>query len=81
MSKASSRTRTGDRMLQQDIIKPNKPSIYKGLNVNVKNPKPYPKTVFLQLNREPGAFWALVGGIVFMVGIVTLIGLKIRIEK
>ena len=73
--------RNGDKVLQQDIIKPNEPSIYKGLNVNAKNLKPYPKTALLQLNREPGAFWALVGGIVFMIGIVTLIGLKIRIEK
>jgi hypothetical protein len=73
--------RTGDKVLQEDIIKPNAPSTFQGLNVNVKNLKPYPESVLLQLNREPGAFWALVGGIVFMIGIVTLIGLKIRIEK
>ena len=73
--------RTGDRMHQQDIIRPNAPSTFHGLNVNVKNLKPYPETVLLQLNREPGAFWALVGGIVFMIGIVTLIALRIRIEK
>jgi len=72
---------TGGNMFQQDIIKPNKPSSFNGLNVNVKNLKPYPETVLLQLNREPGAVWALTGGIVFMIGIVTLIGLKIRIEK
>lgn len=73
--------RDKDRMLQQDIIKPNQPSTVKGLNVNVKNLKPYPETVLLQLNREPGALWALVGGIIFMIGIMTLIVLKIRIEK
>lgn len=69
------------RVLHQDIIRPNKPSIFQGLNVNVKNLKPHPETVLLQLNREPGAVWALVGGVVFMIGIVTLIALKIRIEK
>ena len=72
---------TGGNMLQQDMIKPNEPSTFKGLNVNVKNLKPYPEAVLLQLNREPGAVWALTGGIVFMIGIVTLIALKIRIEK
>jgi len=73
--------RSGDRVLQQDIIKPNVPSVFQGLNVNVKNLRPFPAAVLLQLNREPGAVWALIGGIVFMIGIVTLIALKIRIEK
>lgn len=72
----------GKDTLQTDIIKPNKPSTYNGLNVNVKNLRAYPEEVILiQLNREPGAIWALIGGILFMVGIVTLIALKIKLEK
>jgi len=73
--------RNGNSTARQDIIKPNEPSSFQGLNVNVKNLKPYPETVLLQLNREPGAIWALVGGIIFIIGIVTLIVLKIRIER
>ena len=71
----------GGKTIQKDIIRPNQPSIFRGLNVNVKNLKAYPEEILLQLNREPGATWALVGGIVFMIGIVTLIILKIRLEK
>jgi hypothetical protein len=73
--------RTGDQTLHEDTIRPNQPSTYTGLNVNVKNLKPYPETVLLQLNREPGAVWALVGGVLFMFGIVSLIGLKIKMER
>lgn len=71
----------GGRNLQQDTIRPNRPSEFRGLNVNVKNLKAYPKEILLQLNREPGAFWALAGGIIFMTGIVILIMLRIRLEK
>ena len=61
-----------------DIIKPNNPSVQKGFNINVKDLRASPvEAVLLQINREPGALWALVGGVLFMVGIVTLILLKI----
>lgn len=73
--------RQEESVLQQDTIKPNQPSAFQGLNVNVKDVKPYPEMALLQLNSEPGAVWALVGGIVFMIGIVTLIALKMRLEK
>jgi len=64
-----------------DIIKPNQPSIRKGFNINVKDLAPLPhKAVLLQVNREPGAFFALTGGVLFMIGIVILIVLKIRVE-
>lgn len=66
----------------EDSIKPNDPSDKQGLNINVKNVRPYPRKVaYLQISYEPGARWALVGGILFMIGIVTLIALKIRLEK
>jgi len=70
------------KTIVQDIIKPNNPSDKKGLNINVKNVRPYPRKIaYLQISYEPGARWALVGGILFMIGIVTLIALKMRMEK
>jgi len=69
-------------VLHMDIIRPNQPSTRMGFNINVKDLRLYPvEAVLLQINREPGALWALVGGILFTVGIVTLILLKIRMER
>lgn len=64
-------------VIAQDRLQPNKPSLYKGLNINVKDLQAFPyRAVLLELSREPGAVWALVGGILFMAGTVTLIALK-----
>ncbi|RJR18830.1 MAG: cytochrome C biogenesis protein ResB [Nitrospiraceae bacterium] len=69
-------------VLYRDMIKPNQPSTRMGFNINVKDLRPFPvEAVLLQINREPGALWALIGGILFTVGIVTLILLKIRMER
>ena len=65
----------------KDIIKPNNPSVQMGFNINVKDIRAYPEAVLLQINREPGALWALTGGILFMACIVTLIILKIKLER
>jgi hypothetical protein len=65
-----------------DTILPNSPSLRTGFNINVKDLQAYPyKAVLLQASREPGAVWALAGSIIFMVGIMTLIALKIKMEK
>ncbi len=67
---------------KQDSIRPNKPSLLTAFNINVKDLSPYPqKTILIQVNKEPGAPWALVGGILFMIGSITLLMLKIRMEK
>jgi cytochrome c biogenesis protein ResB len=69
-------------MVKEDRIAPNSPSLYKGYNINLKDMRAYPsKMVLLQISREPGAVWALTGGILFTIGIVLLIALKIRMEK
>jgi hypothetical protein len=73
---------SGGKVFRIDTIRPNDPSFQMGFNINVKNLRPSPReAVLLQINKEPGAFWALVGGILSMVGIVTLIILKIKVEK
>jgi hypothetical protein len=72
----------GGKTIREDIMKPNKPSLHRGLNINVKDLRGFPqKAVLLQVNREPGAFWALIGGVLVMVGTAILIILKIKIEK
>lgn len=72
----------GGKTIREDIMKPNKPSLHRGFNINVKDLRGFPqKAVLLQVNREPGAFWALTGGVLVMVGTAILIILKIKIEK
>jgi hypothetical protein len=72
----------GGDLLSRDLISPNNPSTFMGLNVNVRDLRLSPvKAVLMQINREPGAIWALAGGILFMTGIVTLIALKIKTER
>jgi|Deesub1362A_J573_1020465.scaffolds.fasta_scaffold00742_15 cytochrome c biogenesis protein ResB len=73
---SDSRT-TGD-----DVLRPNRPLVRDGLNVSVKDLRAFPhKAVLLQISREPGALWALGGGVLIMAGIIILILFKIRIEK
>lgn len=65
-----------------DKIKPNKPSLKKGFNINVKDIQAFPqKALLLQVSKDPGALWALIGGILFFFGTITLIALKTKIEK
>ncbi len=70
------------RTLSQDRILPNGPSFKDGLGIYIKTVKfdPYPAAM-IEVSREPGASWALVGGILFMAGMVTLLFLKIRQEE
>ncbi len=71
-----------DSPFYNDTIKPNKPSVRNGFNINVKDLRKYPqKAVLLQINKEPGAKWALAGGVLFMVGIFILIVLRIKMER
>jgi hypothetical protein len=71
----------GGKPLYRDSIRPNDPSLRMGFNVNVKDLKSFPyRMVLLQVNREPGALWALIGGIMSIAGIVVLIMLRIKTE-
>jgi hypothetical protein len=70
------------RMLAEDLIRPNDPSVRLGLNIIVKDIRVYPsEAVLLQVNSEPGAVWALLGGIIFMTGITILLVLKVNRER
>lgn len=68
--------------VKEDFLRPNVPSFYKGFGIYLKDIQPYPvKTIMLEVSREPGAVWALVGGLLFMFGTITLLMLKIRKES
>mgnify|MGYP001618124093 CR=1 FL=1 len=66
------------RKLKEDFLKPNSPSFYKGTGLYLKDIQPYPKAALIEASREPGAVWALIGGIFFMAGTVMLLILKIK---
>jgi len=70
------------KVIAEDVIRPNDPSDKTGLNIIVKDLRPYPnEAVLFQIHSEPGALWALVGGILFTIGIITLILLRIKMEQ
>jgi cytochrome c biogenesis protein ResB len=72
----------GGAEIARDVIRPNEPSFEGGLGIYIKTVRmePFP-TAMIEVSREPGAPWALAGGIMFIVGMATLLTLKIRIEE
>ncbi len=56
---------------------PNRPLLYNGLGIYMKSfefePRPY---AVLLVAKDPGAIWALVGGILFILGSLSLLALK-----
>ncbi len=68
--------------LSSDVIRPNSPSFKDGLGIYIKTVKvaPFP-VAMIEVSRDPGALWALTGGILFMGGIITLLMLKIKREE
>ena len=65
-----------------DVILPNDPSFQEGLGIYIKTVqmRPFPAAL-IEVSREPGALWALVGGVCFLVGISILLVLKIKKEE
>jgi len=68
--------------LSTDRVGPNSPSFQDGFGIYIKNVQlqPYP-VAMVEVSREPGAVWALIGGILFMAGMTTLLLLKIKKEE
>jgi cytochrome c biogenesis protein ResB len=70
------------RPLATDRILPNSPSFREGIGIYIKTVKALPFPVaMIEVSREPGATWALAGGVLFMPGMVTLLALKINREE
>jgi hypothetical protein len=64
------------------VIHPNRPSFREGFGIYIKTVRPGPfPTALIEVSREPGALYALTGGIMFLVGMTTLLLLKIRREE
>jgi hypothetical protein len=70
------------RHLTSDVILPNDPSFQEGFGIYIKTVqmRPFPAAL-IEVSREPGAIWALVGGIFFLAGMMTLLILKIKKEE
>jgi hypothetical protein len=66
---------------KNDVIRPNSPSFHDGFGIYIKTVRfqPYP-VALIEISRDPGAIWALVGGILFLAGMTTLLALKIKRE-
>jgi hypothetical protein len=63
----------------QAQIKANRPMFHKKFGVYVRDLRAFPeRIVLLEISREPGALWALIGGVLFVLGSVTLIIFKVR---
>lgn len=59
------------------ILGPNKPLFYKGVGIYLKNLDfERGPAALLVIARDPGAVWAFVGGLLFILGSVTLLALK-----
>ncbi len=67
----------GNMFVKKGVLGPNKPLFYKGTGIYLKslNFERGP-AAFLMAVKDPGAVWALAGGILFMIGSVTLLVLK-----
>ena len=69
-------------LLGADAIGPNSPSFRGGYGIYIKTVefRPFPVAI-VELSRDPGAVWALVGGTLFLAGMTTLLALKIKRER
>jgi hypothetical protein len=72
----------GDQAAAGGTIRPNEPVFSGGFGLYIKTVKfePYP-IALIQVSRDSGAPYALIGGILFLVGMATLLLLKIRRES
>ena len=68
-----------NQLVKSGTLGPNVPLFYKGTGIYLKslNFDRGPAAVLL-IAKDPGAVWALVGGILFMLGSVTLLAMKWR---
>ena len=69
-------------IIRTDVIAPNEPSFIDGFGVYIKNATPYPaKQCLIEVSREPGAPWALAGGVLFTIGTILLFAFRIIRER
>lgn len=65
-----------------DFLAPNRPAFIDGYGIYLKTIEPDPVlSAVLEVHRDPGAIWALIGGVLFTLGTVLLFRLKIMRER
>jgi len=71
-----------DGRVDEDTVSPNNPSFIDGTGLYLKRVilGPVPAAL-VQFSYDPGAPWALVGGLLFLSGIFTLVALKLQDRK
>jgi hypothetical protein len=68
--------------LRTALLAPNKPAFQAGLGVYLKEVEPgRPGRALIEVTNEPGAVWALVGGVLFTFGTIGLIAFKATRER
>lgn len=71
----------GDTVIKRSYFWPNNPAFYKGFGLYIKDARLLPvRTALIEVSREPGAPWALAGGVLFSIGTVLLMVLKMKRE-
>lgn len=72
----------GGRETKRDMISPNNPSFKDGFGIYIKtiHMQAFPFAL-VEVSKEPGALWALTGSILFLIGMITLLILKIKREN
>lgn len=70
------------RVVARDVIGPNDPSFHDGFGIYIRNIRmsPYP-VALIEASREPGAPFALAGGILFLAGMFSVLLLKVKREE
>lgn len=66
-----------NEVVKRGTLGPNKPLFYKGVGVYLKSLN-YERgpAALLMINKDPGAIWALIGSVLFMLGSISLLFLK-----
>lgn len=72
----------GGRVVARDIIRPNAPFFQAGFGIYIRTIRmaPYPAAL-IEVSREPGAPFALAGGLLFLAGMFCVLLLKMRREE
>ncbi len=66
----------GERRVAGGELGPNRPLFYRGMGVYLKGLDQDRPIAYLMVNKDPGALWALVGAVLFMIGASVIVVLK-----
>jgi hypothetical protein len=68
-----------DGLVKREVLQPNKPFFVGGTGVYARDVRAYPsREILVEVSREPGTLWALIGAIFSTAGIIALVTLKMK---